>query len=516
MGSPFPFGGEFVCFLGPSGLWQDHPAADHCGARATERRDACGCGGATCRRCRRASANYGIVFQSYALFPNLTVARNIAYGLETRRDAREPSPRASTSCSSWCDLPELPAHRYPAQLSGGEQQRVALARALAPSPSLLLLDEPLSALDARVRARAAARDQGPAAPAVHHHHHGDARSGRGPHHGGPDRGDEPRRRRADGHAGRDLRGAALALRGPLRRADEPAARRGRRARRDGRASGPLALRYRGGDGAARRARALTLAIRPEELVIGAAARQARERAHGARDGPCSSSAPSPGSASRFPATAPCSSATWPPARSPTSAPRTAASWRWCSRPARSAPFANDDRLARTRSPIRRGPPPAARRVASLRGVAHRRSSRVFLAVFVLYPMLAGAVAEPARQRRRPSSAWPTTRATSPRPPSPCRSPTASRCRWSPWCSPWCSPSCYAYALTRTRDAAARGLPAGGHAADLRAVAGAGHRLRLRLRQQRDRHPADRRQRRHLRRQGHRRRPRSSTASRTRC
>ncbi|WP_250637342.1 ATP-binding cassette domain-containing protein [Jeongeupia sp. USM3] len=91
--------------------------------------------------------DYGIVFQSYALFPNLTVAQNIAYGLKGRR---EDKARRVTELLAQIGLPGIDA-RYPAQLSGGQQQRVALARALATSPSLLLLDEPLSALDARVR-----------------------------------------------------------------------------------------------------------------------------------------------------------------------------------------------------------------------------------------------------------------------------------------------------------------------------------------------------------------------------
>ena len=141
--------GEFVCFLGPSGCGKTTLLRIIAGL---ERQN----GGTVRMRGRDVSAlppsqrNYGIVFQSYALFPNLTVARNIAYGLETRGQDRAAIDRRVTELLELISLPGY-RDRYPSQLSGGEQQRVALARALAPSPSLLLLDEPLSALDARVR-----------------------------------------------------------------------------------------------------------------------------------------------------------------------------------------------------------------------------------------------------------------------------------------------------------------------------------------------------------------------------
>jgi iron(III) transport system ATP-binding protein len=96
--------------------------------------------------------DFGIVFQSYALFPNLTVVRNVAYGLENRRTPRADVARRVGELLHLVGLVEH-AHKHPAQLSGGQQQRVALARALATSPGLLLLDEPLSALDAKVRLR---------------------------------------------------------------------------------------------------------------------------------------------------------------------------------------------------------------------------------------------------------------------------------------------------------------------------------------------------------------------------
>ncbi len=142
--------GELVCFLGPSGCGKTTLLRLVAGLETPDA-GRIRLGDADVTNVRARDRNFGMVFQSYSLFPGMTVARNIAYGLACRRWPRERIPERVMEMLDIVHLAEQ-AERLPSQLSGGQQQRVALARALAPEPRVLLLDEPLSALDARVRA----------------------------------------------------------------------------------------------------------------------------------------------------------------------------------------------------------------------------------------------------------------------------------------------------------------------------------------------------------------------------
>ena len=141
--------GEFVSFLGPSG----------CGKTTTLRMIAgfeypdsgsIAVDGREITNLPPNRRNVGMVFQSYALFPNMSVANNVGFGMRVKKRPKEAIKKRVAELLELINMPEK-ADRYPYQLSGGQQQRVALARALAVEPQVLLLDEPLSALDAKIR-----------------------------------------------------------------------------------------------------------------------------------------------------------------------------------------------------------------------------------------------------------------------------------------------------------------------------------------------------------------------------
>jgi putative spermidine/putrescine transport system ATP-binding protein len=141
--------GEFVSFLGPSG----------CGKTTTLRMIAgfeipssgtITLGGKDITNNPPNQRHVGMVFQAYALFPNMTVTQNVGFGLRVRKEKESEIKNRVMEMISLVNL-EKHANKYPYQLSGGQQQRVSLARALAISPNVLLLDEPLSALDAKIR-----------------------------------------------------------------------------------------------------------------------------------------------------------------------------------------------------------------------------------------------------------------------------------------------------------------------------------------------------------------------------
>jgi putative spermidine/putrescine transport system ATP-binding protein len=141
--------GEFVSFLGPSG----------CGKTTTLRMIAgfeipstgkVSIDNVDITNKAPSQRNVGMVFQAYALFPNMTVAQNIGFGLRIRKEPENAVKKRVSEMLALINL-EKKGDSYPYQLSGGQQQRVALARALAIRPEVLLLDEPLSALDAKIR-----------------------------------------------------------------------------------------------------------------------------------------------------------------------------------------------------------------------------------------------------------------------------------------------------------------------------------------------------------------------------
>jgi iron(III) transport system ATP-binding protein len=143
--------GELVVFLGPSGCGKTTLLRIIAGLE-TQDDGRLVQDGRDISRLPAIKRDYGIVFQSYALFPNLTIHDNVAYGLVNRRAGRKAIAERVAELLKLIGLPDA-GPKYPGQLSGGQQQRIALARALATSPGLLLLDEPLSALDAIERVR---------------------------------------------------------------------------------------------------------------------------------------------------------------------------------------------------------------------------------------------------------------------------------------------------------------------------------------------------------------------------
>ena len=141
--------GQFVTLLGPSGCGKS-TTLRMLGGFETPSSGEIYLDGKEISRLPPNKRNVNIVFQDYALFPHLSVRRNVAFGLELKGLGSDAIHKRTMELLSLVKLQEF-AERMPAQLSGGQRQRVALMRALAPNPNVLLLDEPLSALDAKLR-----------------------------------------------------------------------------------------------------------------------------------------------------------------------------------------------------------------------------------------------------------------------------------------------------------------------------------------------------------------------------
>ena len=143
--------GEFVTFLGPSGCGKS-TTLRMLGGFETPDEGRVVLDGVDVTRLPPNRRDVNMVFQDYALFPHMNVAQNIRFGLELKGQSRDQINARTSELIDFLQLDGL-ADRAPDQLSGGQRQRVALARALAPDPKLLLLDEPLGALDAKLRAQ---------------------------------------------------------------------------------------------------------------------------------------------------------------------------------------------------------------------------------------------------------------------------------------------------------------------------------------------------------------------------
>src|SRR5215212_2774212 len=141
--------GEFIALLGPSGCGKTTTLSLIAGFAEPSAGDIA-VDGRSITGMPAYQRNIGIVFQSYALFPHMRVTDNVAFGLRMRRVHKLEVARRVTGALALVQLEGL-EKRYPHELSGGQQQRVALARALVIEPSVLLLDEPLSNLDANLR-----------------------------------------------------------------------------------------------------------------------------------------------------------------------------------------------------------------------------------------------------------------------------------------------------------------------------------------------------------------------------
>lgn len=142
---------EFICFLGPSGCGKTTLLRIITGFEQQTTGDVI-YDGNNINDVIPQKRDFGIVFQSYALFPNMTVHQNVAFGLKMRKMPHRLIDERVSEILQLVGLADWESH-YPSQLSGGQQQRVALGRALAIKPKVLLLDEPLSALDAKIRIR---------------------------------------------------------------------------------------------------------------------------------------------------------------------------------------------------------------------------------------------------------------------------------------------------------------------------------------------------------------------------